>query len=77
MTKTLTTYNYNICYQEDATSPIYKHLKALFAKIPDDEFLKALKVYYAGRNGYTKWYELQWAAGLNHTSRWQRNKEII
>jgi transposase len=38
--------------------PIVRQLKALFAIIPDFELLSNLKVYYAGRNGYT--YKVLW-----------------
>ena len=38
--------------------PIAQQLKSLFNAIPEDELLKALKVYYAGRNGYT--YKVLW-----------------
>lgn len=33
--------------------PVFRQLKTVFDAIPDDELLKALKPYYAGRNGYT------------------------
>lgn len=33
--------------------PIVKQLESLFSTIPVGELFKALKVYYAGRNGYT------------------------
>lgn len=58
MTNPLTTYNYNTFSQEDATPPVYGQLRTLFEEIPDDELLKSLKVYYAGRNGYT--YQVLW-----------------
>lgn len=35
------------------TIPIARQLGTLFNTIPDEELLKALKVYYAGRCGYT------------------------
>ena len=35
------------------TPPIVKQLLALFRTIPEEELLKALKPYYAGRLGYT------------------------
>jgi transposase len=38
--------------------PVVRQLKALFDTIPEEELLKALKVYYAGRNGYT--YRVLW-----------------
>jgi transposase len=40
------------------TIPIVRQLKALFATIPEDELLSNLKVYYAGRKGYT--YKVLW-----------------
>jgi transposase len=40
------------------TVPIAEQLEAIFNTIPEDELLKALKVYYAGRNGYT--YRILW-----------------
>lgn len=58
MTNPLTTYDCNISCQEDAIPPIYGQLKTLFEAIPEDELLKALKTYYAGRNGYT--YKAIW-----------------
>ncbi len=33
--------------------PVARQLEALFAAIPEDDLLRALKVYYAGRRGYT------------------------
>lgn len=38
--------------------PVVRQLEALFDTIPEGELLKALKVYYAGRNGYT--YKILW-----------------
>jgi transposase len=38
--------------------PIARQLEALFDTIPEDDLLTALKVYYAGRNGYT--YRVLW-----------------
>ena len=38
--------------------PIARQLEAIFNTIPEDELLRALKVYYAGRNGYT--YKILW-----------------
>jgi len=38
--------------------PIARQLEALFNIIPEDDLLKALKVYYAGRCGYT--YRVLW-----------------
>lgn len=38
--------------------PITRQLESLFNTIPEEELLKALKVYYAGRNGYT--YRILW-----------------
>ena len=40
------------------TVPIAGQLEAIFNTIPEDELLSALKVYYAGRNGYT--YRVLW-----------------
>lgn len=40
------------------TVPIVRQLEAIFNTIPEDELLRALKVYYAGRNGYT--YKVLW-----------------
>jgi transposase len=40
------------------TVPIVQRLEAILNTIPEDELLKALKVYYAGRNGYT--YKILW-----------------
>jgi transposase len=40
------------------TVPIARQLEAIFNTIPEDELLRALKVYYAGRNGYT--YKVLW-----------------
>lgn len=40
------------------TVPVVRQLKNLFDAIPEDELLKALKVYYAGRSGYT--YRVLW-----------------
>lgn len=40
------------------TVPIARQLEAIFNTIPEDEFLSTLKVYYAGRNGYT--YRVLW-----------------
>ena len=42
---------------QEATS-VFQQLEALFNVIPEEELLKALKVYYAGRNGYT--YKVLW-----------------
>jgi transposase len=60
VTKPLTLYKSDtkeaIC-QDD--TPVVRQLKTIFEAIPDGELLKALKVYYAGRNGYTDkvlWY---------------------
>jgi transposase len=39
-------------------APVARHLEALFSTIPEDDLLRALKVYYAGRNGYT--YRTLW-----------------
>jgi transposase len=38
--------------------PVARQLEAIFNTIPEDDLLKALKVYYAGRNGYT--YRILW-----------------
>lgn len=38
--------------------PVVRQLQALFNAIPEDELLEALKMYYAGRNGYT--YRVLW-----------------
>jgi transposase len=38
--------------------PIARQLEAIFNTIPEDELLGTLKVYYAGRNGYT--YRVLW-----------------
>jgi transposase len=38
--------------------PIVQQLEAIFNTIPEDELLRGLKVYYAGRNGYT--YRVLW-----------------
>lgn len=43
---------------QDATPPVYGQLRVLFEAIPEGELLEALKVYYAGRNGYT--YKVLW-----------------
>lgn len=40
------------------TIPIIQRLEAILNTIPEEELLKALKVYYAGRNGYT--YKILW-----------------
>jgi transposase len=40
------------------TVPIARQLEAIFNTIPEDELLRTLKVYYAGRNGYT--YRVLW-----------------
>jgi transposase len=38
--------------------PVAEQLEAILNKIPEDELLRALKVYYAGRSGYT--YKVLW-----------------
>jgi transposase len=38
--------------------PVVRQLEAIINTIPEDELLSALKVYYAGRNGYT--YKILW-----------------
>jgi transposase len=38
--------------------PVARQLEALFNTIPEDDLLKALKYYYAGRLGYT--YKILW-----------------
>jgi hypothetical protein len=40
------------------TVPIARQLEAILNTIPEDELLGALKVYYAGRSGYT--YKILW-----------------
>ena len=40
------------------TAPVVRQLEALFNMIPEDELMKALKAYYAGRCGYT--YKVLW-----------------
>jgi len=39
-------------------TPVNNQLQALFAAIPEENLLKSLKHYYAGRNGYT--YKVLW-----------------
>jgi transposase len=58
VTNPLTNYNCNIHCQEHAIPPVYRQLKTLFEAIPEEELLKSLKVYYAGRQGYT--YKVLW-----------------
>ncbi len=59
MKKPLTISNYTAeQVKSQDTIPIGKQLTAIFKVIPEDELLKALKVYYAGRNGYT--YKVLW-----------------
>ncbi len=58
MTNHLTTYDYIISSNCQHTAPISQQLEALFNTIPEDELMKALKVYYAGRRGYT--YKVLW-----------------
>lgn len=59
MTNHLTINNYDIRQSEcQDSTPIASHLKAIFESIPDAGLLRALKVYYAGRNGYT--YKVLW-----------------
>lgn len=59
MTKPLTTYDCDTGQVRcQDTIPVVKQLKAVFATIPEDELLSNLKVYYAGRNGYT--YKVLW-----------------
>ena len=59
MTKPLTITNFDT---EQAKSqddiPIVRKLESVFNVIPEEELLKALKVYYAGRRGYT--YKVLW-----------------
>jgi len=43
---------------QDTTPPVARQLEAIFNAIPEGDLLKALKVYYAGRNGYT--YKILW-----------------
>ncbi len=45
--------------------PVAKQLEALFNAIPEEELLNALKVYYAGRNGYT--YKILWRTYVTMT----------
>ena len=59
MTKPLTVLNYPLKQvKSQEIPPLNGQLKALFNVIPEEELLKALKVYYAGRNGYT--YRVLW-----------------
>ena len=60
MTKPLTIYNFHTenVKSQDAPPPVFKQLKTLFEAIPEDELLKSLKVYYAGRSGYS--YRVLW-----------------
>lgn len=59
MTETLTisiiTTNQTKC---QGVVPVASQLESLFNTIPENELLKALKVYYAGRLGYT--YKVLW-----------------
>ncbi len=59
MTNRLTTYDcdtdHKVC---QSTIPVVAQLKVLFATIPEDELLSNLKLYYAGRKGYT--YKTLW-----------------
>ena len=59
MTNHLTTSILNTKFAkcQDAI-PIISQLEALFNTIPEEELLKALRVYYAGRSGYT--YRVLW-----------------
>jgi transposase len=45
--------------------PVVRQLEALFDTVPSQELLKALKVYYAGRKGYT--YGVLWKTYLAMT----------
>ena len=60
MTNPLTIYKSDTdqVRSQDDTIPLTRQLEALFNAIPDEELLKALKVYYAGRCGYT--YKVLW-----------------
>jgi transposase len=59
MTKPLTIYKSDTEQTEcQDIAPITKQLESVFGMIPEDELLKALKVYYAGRRGYT--YRVLW-----------------
>lgn len=58
MTNHPTINNYTTSFTCQDTTPIAQQLEALFNVIPEDELLKALKVYYAGRRGYT--YRVLW-----------------
>lgn len=59
MTNHLTINNSDTVYPKSQdTIPVARQLEALFNTIPEEELLKALKTYYAGRNGYT--YRVIW-----------------
>jgi transposase len=59
MTKPLTIYKSDTELTEcQDIAPITKQLESVFRTIPEEDLLKALKVYYAGRRGYT--YKILW-----------------
>lgn len=59
MTQPLTIYKSDIRTTEcQEAIPVARQLEALFNAIPEEDLLKALKVYYAGRCGYT--YKVLW-----------------
>jgi len=55
VTKPLTTCYFDIeeKRRQADTIPLIQQLEALFKVIPEEDLLKALKAYYAGRRGYT------------------------
>ena len=59
MTKALTVYKSDTEQTKCQDGiPIARQLKVIFDAIPEEDLLKALKVYYAGRRGYT--YTVLW-----------------
>ncbi len=44
--------------KQEFVPPVVRQLNILFRIIPEEELLKSLKTYYAGRNGYT--YKVLW-----------------
>ena len=60
MTNPLTIYKSDTekVENQEYVPPVARQLKTLFNAIPETELLKSLKVYYAGRNGYT--YKILW-----------------
>jgi len=59
VTNHLTIYKSDIGLEKcQDIAPITRQLESLFNIIPEDELLKALKIYYAGRIGYT--YRVLW-----------------